>query len=60
MTALGFIYKHLTNDFEQIVNALGFRNYEDLKEIMESVIKIYEDFKKEFLSRMEAEKLLTE
>jgi hypothetical protein len=52
---LGFVYKQITNDFEQIVNALGFRNYEDLKGIMAGVIGIYEDFKKEFLPRMEKE-----
>ncbi len=57
---LGFVYKHLTNDFEQIVNALCFSNLEDLKEIMASVIGIYEDFKKEFLSKMETKKLLSE
>ena len=41
-------------------NALLFRNYEDLKEIMASVIAIYEDFKKEFLKRLEESGLLSE
>jgi len=57
---IGFVYKRLTNDFKQIVNVLSFRNYEDLKGIMKSVIEIYEDFKKEFLKRMEESNLLKE
>ena len=60
MTNLGFVYKHLTNDFNQIVNALCFRNLEDLKEIMKSVIEIYEDFKEEFLKRIAESGLLEE
>lgn len=54
---LGFVYKKMTNDFEQIVNALCFRNYDDFREIMGSVIGIYEDFKNEFLKQLESNEL---
>jgi hypothetical protein len=55
---LAFVYRTLLNSPQEKLNAPKFRNYEDLKEIMKSIIEIYEDFKKEFLSRMKAEKLM--
>jgi len=58
--SFAFVYRTLLNSPQEKLNALCFRNYKDLKEIMKSVIEIYEDFKKEFLLRMETEKLLTE
>ncbi len=55
---LGFVYKKMTNDFEQIVNALLFRNYDDFREIMASVIEIYEDLKKEFLKLLKENNMI--
>ena len=42
------------------IKAIKFRNYEDLKKGMTDIIKIYEDFKKEFLKRMDESGLLNE
>jgi len=56
--SLSFIYRHLINNMNAPANALLFRNYEDLKEIMASVIAIYEDLKKEFLKRLDESNLL--
>jgi hypothetical protein len=57
---LGFVYKKMTNDYNQIVNALCFRDYDDFREIMASLIEIYEDFKKEFLKLLIENNLLVE
>lgn len=57
---LGSVYRDILNSPQEPLNALCFRNLEDLKNIMRDVIDIYEDFKEEFLSRMKKEKLLTE
>ena len=48
----------MTNDYAQIVNALMFRNYDDFREIMASIIKIYEDFKNEFFKLLNENDLL--
>ena len=48
----------MTNNFEQIVNALCFRNYNEFREIMSLIIEIYEDFKKEFLKQMKSNNLI--
>ncbi len=57
---LGSVYRDILNSPQEPLNALCFRNLNDLKFIMIDLIEIYEDFKKEFLLRMETEKLLTE
>jgi len=57
---LSSTYRMLLNSPQEKLNSLKFRNYEDLKEIMKSVIEIYEDFKKEFLKRIDESDLLEE
>jgi len=55
---LGFVYKKMTNDYEQIVNALLFRNFDDFRNAMLDIISIYEDFKVEFLKLLKENGLL--
>ncbi len=55
---LGFIYKKITNNYEQIVNAFCFRNFEDFRNAMSDIISIYEEFKKEFLRLLKENNLL--
>jgi hypothetical protein len=55
---LGFIYKKMTNNYEQTVNAFCFRNFDDFKNAVSDIISIYEDFKKEFLKLLKENDLL--
>lgn len=48
----------MTNDYEQIVNALLFRNFDDFRNAMLDIISIYEDFKVEFLKLLKENGLL--
>ena len=55
-----FIYRFLIDNMNAETKAPKFRDYEELKVVTSSIIKIYEDFKKEFLLRMETDKLSKE
>lgn len=48
---LTFVYRELVGNMNAPANALMFRDYKDLKDIMASVINLYEDFKNEFRHR---------
>lgn len=55
---LAFIYRKLLNDSNAITNAFKFKNFDDFRNAMRDIISIYEDFKKEFLTQMEANNLI--
>jgi hypothetical protein len=57
---LAFVYRHLMNDKEAIINACKFRNFEDFRNAMSDIINIYEDFKREFLKLLLENNLLVE
>ena len=47
-----FIYRALMGDMNLNTTAPKFKTYDEFKEIINSLLKIYEDFKNEFLKRM--------
>lgn len=57
---LGFLYRHLLNNMNLQINNPSFLDYNELKTILIKILKIYEDFKKEFLKLMKEENLLIE
>lgn len=54
---LTFLYRYLLGDMNLITKQPSFKNYEELKDILIEILKIYEDFKKEFLKLIENSKL---
>lgn len=57
---LGFLYRHLLNNMNLQINNPSFLDYNELETILIKILKIYEDFKKEFLKLMKQENLLVE
>lgn len=55
---LSFIYRHLVGDMNAYITAFTFRDFDDFKNAMSDIIKIYEDFKQEFLKQMQENGLL--
>jgi hypothetical protein len=49
---LGFVYRYLLDDMELPINAQKFKNYTEFKEIISSLLRIYEDFQVEFLKQV--------
>lgn len=49
---LSFLYRYLVNDMNAEINAPTFTNFDELKIILENILKIYEEFKIEFLQRV--------
>jgi hypothetical protein len=46
---LGFLYRHLIGNMEEVINAPTFIDYNELKNIIKVIMTIYEEFKSEFL-----------
>lgn len=50
---LAFVYRFLVGDMTTSVKAQNFKNYEEFKTIISTLLNIYEDFKSEFLRQVE-------
>jgi hypothetical protein len=48
-TNFAFIFRFLKNNMDEITNAPKFKNYDELRIILKNILKIYEEFKSEFL-----------
>ena len=49
---LSFLFRYLVNDMNAEINAPTFTNYDELKKILKDILKIYEEFKIEFLQNL--------